>query len=55
MTGEKLLKNLVAISISFFAKKACESVRFGVNYDVYSWPWKFDILTLFAVRHRGLL
>jgi hypothetical protein len=34
---------------SFFAKKACGSVSFGVDYAVTFWREKTDILTLLAI------
>jgi hypothetical protein len=39
----------------FFAKKACGSVDFGVNYGAGFLALTSDILTLFAIKHRGLL
>ena len=39
----------------FFAKKACGSVDFGVNYVAGFLALMSDILTLFVIKHRGLL
>jgi hypothetical protein len=39
----------------FFVKKACGSVDFSVDYGADFLALKSDILTLFAIKHRGLL